>query len=94
MTTLDGIRCLIENEIGEPMDDPDGLRNTCIALIDRLSALEHTLREKWREHLDEAVRCDDDGSPVGFATYHRNVARGLEEALAALAGLDKRESNA
>lgn len=39
------------------------------------------IEKAWRESLDEADRCDDEGAHVGLAMYYRNVARGLGDAL-------------
>lgn len=51
-----------------------------------LEYIKSEINKVWKKELDIADAYDDEGSHVGFATYHRAKAAGLADALALFKG--------
>lgn len=51
------------------------------ALEEALRMAEADVEREWKHHLGMADEADEEGAHVGLATFRRNVARGLGDAL-------------
>lgn len=84
----DEVRCAILNLLGIKTVDRTFPRLARLehvqAEIERLRETRNQIERERRNAYDEADRADVEGAPVGTASYYRNMARGLGEALSIL----------